>query len=904
MARPSKVPKTPQMPERDEEPDADDDESGEMEEEDDEELDYEHDGQTRLPLSDIDSDAPSNSSNIQSPDTPSNELDNLATSPSRGTRSHNVPTVEMGAETSREEINDAIRATAVQARGPAPSHKSNGKLTRPTNKSHATQRPLVQPAQARPDTYDVNGLPNETPQVKRGRPRATGPFSPTKKQAKAKQRAQVADEVPEDQQACDAQLLDNENGRQEQQGHSVSNGTRRSPRKHTSSATVLVEDVADDEESATQKATYKSFFPDAAPVHDDQAAAAGQEEQHASRRRPGRPRKDAIRATETSPKQARTAASDRERRSGKDVGSMEAVEGTRVSPRKPASDLRPKPKQSSSRAQRSINAQRSAKEYGPTTAAAAAAQGDVADEAYVDEPEDESDSHDEEDQDDAQDEEDRADPVPWKAVVVRPSEMQLADGDDNQPSEAEEEPLPRQRKRKPKRQQTANTSKKRLTHFETQRAEDEAHHSHANDAEDEENGNRLYGQSSRLQKIFKAPKNIGVSVRGGQSFTNRIENDDEEVKAIVKSCRTACRKLKELKAHSGPLEPDQDPVSSLNDLGSQVDRLYQAAEDHAPDLKDEEKCAEIYFYVFPSLLKVLEAMISCYETLDAGPDSRSPLSVGRLNTVTSFIELIIDLGAGMKDYDRPSSELAVVKPVDDGVVAPLKKVRNAFERALARMYSEDESRRHSQRAARQREVREQREEVQRRQAEQVGIQQKIWIDLHLARVRAETGGLPRFIPDKKRRHLGAPAAMPEFDVNGAQFERISVFTPRVGPSPAAVEEARREFASGQWSEEEIRALHDGLKNHARDDRMYENIFNDHCWCSGSKRGMLNKYNVTQIVTIAADLMEYVKSQQMENRGELEDWMKSVRVWTTGQALGMENLEPESHDVDTDDGLAV
>ena len=135
---------------------------------------------------------------------------------------------------------------------------------------------------------------------------------------------------------------------------------------------------------------------------------------------------------------------------------------------------------------------------------------------------------------------------------------------------------------------------------------------------------------------------------------------------------------------------------------------------------------------------------------------------------------------------------------------------------------------------------------------------------------------------KKRQHLQIPDNLIDIDQNGYPFERTEVFQPRVGPPPGLMDEA----AAQEWSLFELEALCDGLKRYAGA-RVFERIFRMYC----RPMQVLNKYSVTEIVTIAADVREKLIQSQTEIDGQVEGWVKSIPVWTKGHhALGKENEE--------------
>ena len=150
-----------------------------------------------------------------------------------------------------------------------------------------------------------------------------------------------------------------------------------------------------------------------------------------------------------------------------------------------------------------------------------------------------------------------------------------------------------------------------------------------------------------------------------------------------------------------------------------------------------------------------------------------------------------------------------------------------------------------------------------------------WKRLHEERQWIE-GGL---IPTAKAKHLAFPDHYIEIDEDGLPFEREQLFVRRVGPPPGLVDEA----LARQWSMVELSSLCDGLKQYSGP-FVFEKVFRRYC----GKGRELNKYNVTEIVTVAAALREQLTLDQESKYGEVEEWIAAIPVWTRAHALGKEN----------------
>ncbi|KAK1087562.1 hypothetical protein LTR48_002462 [Friedmanniomyces endolithicus] len=381
---------------------------------------------------------------------------------------------------------------------------------------------------------------------------------------------------------------------------------------------------------------------------------------------------------------------------------------------------------------------------------------------------------------------------------------------------------------------------------------------------------RLYGQYPALRSVCKALESIGVqTLEGVRQPQCIVRLKDDRVIAAINCSNYALAKL----------EKKEDPMSDLMDAADEVDALYHKSDGNEPQFDNVVRIKNIYYHLFPHLVRMIYRMLLTYEESDAGKELGSPLTTEHLRLVRTAIKVVLDLAEGAKKYVRPPSRLCLVQPVDNGVVAPLKLVYKAFTRAQSQLERAAEHERQCQlEAARGALAAEREEEEARRAVHFKKIKQK-WQQLHFERVCAE-GGIMSL---HKRNHLRfVPTPEAEYDDNGDVFERVEMFRPRIGPSPAAVERARA-FA---WPEECLGALADGLKHYAGPD-VFEKVFRRYC----GRNGLLHRFNVTEIVVCAADMKPWLLQQGLE----LEDWVKNIPVWTKEHPLGKENEVAEEGD---------
>ncbi|KAK4901671.1 hypothetical protein LTR27_001443 [Elasticomyces elasticus] len=391
---------------------------------------------------------------------------------------------------------------------------------------------------------------------------------------------------------------------------------------------------------------------------------------------------------------------------------------------------------------------------------------------------------------------------------------------------------------------------------------------------------RYYKQWHELRKVRLAIRNIGVQhINGEAQPQHRIKLMDDKVKAAMSCCNDVILKM----IHG------EDAATDLMAVANEVDALHDASNDEE-DFGNMRRVKNIYFHLFPQLVKMVWEMVRSYEALDRRAEPDALPTRLRLRQVKEVIKLIIDLGGGAKEYSRPSSELALVQPVDNGIVVPLKTIYRELTIAYQNLEQRAEARRQRQLEAERNALAAEQEWREERQAEQIRKTRQRWEKLHTERLYAESTNI---ISREKRKHLLYESEpIPEYDRNGEPFERMEVFQPRVGPSPAAVERAR----SVVWDEDESQALADGLKHFIESDRKVRDVLvaviRVCCLAENKKTGvplgLLNRFNVTEIVTCAADLKAHFRDVQLKQTGLVEPWVEQIPDWTKGRCLGKEN----------------
>ncbi|KAK5131221.1 hypothetical protein LTR08_001190 [Meristemomyces frigidus] len=903
-------------------------------------------------------DAPGSSPPSEHASTPRNNPIQLATRAMGTNGSHdelNAALHTASAATPRPRSNGKLKQLSTRG------IKANPPYRNPAQKPPNAQRRMGPSTQTRLDTYDVDITLGKTPQLRRKRDPASA-ISPTRKQRKAVQelpqeaRRQVLHgaRAREEQQMRDQQLSVPSSSRAQQQQEIVSSARRSKRRPEGVSGLALVEGYGElriqgapggeglrpagsrhSTASVAQGGTSRRSVShveinvppavhgvDAAPVQALEATAQLKPKE----RRAGRPRKSPIMA----PSFGEIAAEN----------DAVAAEEARVE-----KDASKPPKQSLARARKGSHAHRQQDKHVPTSQISQLEGDDLDDTIRVSAPTPASydgDHIDDQDQhhmpdpqendeqrggdDEAEQGEDRRrtqEPqvtVKQKPVNAKVSEVfPGATGDPfpdtlvgetrRSPRKGKVQPVakvaPRIQKRKAPEDHNdehnagaASTSQKRRKGAPLLEESAERDHpvgSEENLAEepvdpDEPSDEPLvsersfYGQGRTLQRVFHAVNAIGVRrIDGTRQAPVKIKLRNADVKAIVGLCDQVM---------SG-LSTGTDPAAGFASISEEVEALYTATHDSIPDFANPGKAKDIYFHLFPKLVEVLESTIAHYQTVDERGNPSSPLTKGHLKTVITLIHLILALGEGVKDYVRVPTELVLMGPVRNGIVAPLKKVYTALSRVLDRQDAAEAHRHEQQREAHARAQDAQREVAEERQAAEAKRVRSKWVRLHEERLWAEVGrNIP---PVKKLEHLQVPRLQAEADGTGGAFERVQIFAARVGPTPAMVAAARALV----WTGEELEALAEGLRVYAGAD-VFEKVMRRFC----PRLGALNRFSVTEIVTVAAMLREWL----VEGQGEgVEEWVMAIPVWTRGHTLGKENEGGEVGDAhddgdDDDDGV--
>ncbi|KAK6435551.1 hypothetical protein LTR95_008257, partial [Oleoguttula sp. CCFEE 5521] len=376
---------------------------------------------------------------------------------------------------------------------------------------------------------------------------------------------------------------------------------------------------------------------------------------------------------------------------------------------------------------------------------------------------------------------------------------------------------------------------------------------------------RLFGQWMHFKKVVYAARKIIRS-------KTRVEYDDFET--FRKTCKALIADLQALPG-AAELSEAMPLRQRLVTLTAQVRALH--TDDEVLGSERADWGIDIYACLIPHLVQVIEALVEEQERPPQGTAARS-MGVDDTAEIINLMDLVQDAGSSArKNYSAdPRSQYPIRQEVTTTIVVPLRDVRHALSKQhTARIAGLNSARLFAQECADDAAFRatQQRIEAQESHAKQLGAK---WNMLHFERKRAEG----KIFQRAKRDHLALPSNMPEFDSSGHIMERVELFHARVGPTPTMIDAAKDIV----WSMPQLVALQEGLKKYAGE-RVLESVMLSLC----KKGGVLNEFNVTEIVVQASQIRE----QLLEHCPRVEDWMKGIPdlgVWSRGSG-GAENEDP-------------
>jgi hypothetical protein len=336
---------------------------------------------------------------------------------------------------------------------------------------------------------------------------------------------------------------------------------------------------------------------------------------------------------------------------------------------------------------------------------------------------------------------------------------------------------------------------------------------------------------------------------------------------------------------------DAEPalVERMRSISSKVEELRDKhRDDQNEPMRLLAYLRNILLFLIPQYVRLLLSVIERYTLLDSSSQATSVnVNLDRVLFLRSLCADIVALGEDLdekKKHRRFSNAYKDhIEPTRRNIIVPIRSLIETFLLAIKDTRGREEQER------RTRLIRE--EEARRRQSEALqeeyhrARKRKVteWRRLHEQRRYAERG----FLSFAKQLLLAYVEPVDqELDSDGLPFERVDVFAPlrvRVGPSPEQMQSARAK----SWSFQQEQDLMAGLKEYAGDDVLFR-IFTRYCGNS------LTAFNVSDIVTRAADLKERCLLEHQESQQTAPAWVQQIPVWTRPHAIGKENEEHTEH----------
>ncbi|KAM3415878.1 hypothetical protein BST61_g9380 [Cercospora zeina] len=394
---------------------------------------------------------------------------------------------------------------------------------------------------------------------------------------------------------------------------------------------------------------------------------------------------------------------------------------------------------------------------------------------------------------------------------------------------------------------------------------------------EEEADVRLLGHHEILKAAVKQARKAEKGAQG--------EEVDKEIKKMQHYCLKFIKALNEHRDRPQDVELLSNPPEEFQTIAADIRTLCGRDLSRPVDRKDLTKSHNIYLRLMPALVRVLYALVECYQAVDlhTAPPERS-VTIEHLQTITTFTSMFLELNTGAKQFIRPDPNLKIVQPFDREIVPRLKTMLLTFHRHIQEHEQLQISRAQNRRLQRRREAQERARATERAEKARWNLVETKWTNLHTERSRADE----TFTTLAKRQHLRQPVPAPEEDHNGATFERLEIFRPRVGPLPAMVEKAKTQA----WPEKSYEALMQGLEMWSGDILVFERIFRKFC----GRKQPLNGYNVTEIVVMAALVKRHLE-ETWDVDGEREWWwVRQIPDWTRPHTV-LEQLEAAAADVD-------
>ncbi|KAE9970288.1 hypothetical protein EG328_006347 [Venturia inaequalis] len=380
----------------------------------------------------------------------------------------------------------------------------------------------------------------------------------------------------------------------------------------------------------------------------------------------------------------------------------------------------------------------------------------------------------------------------------------------------------------------------------------------------------------RLFHQFAQLKEVVASVIGLQAHVDELDIR-RPTQPPFKDFDTLRRKIRT--SYKALLDPptDEDGIAAQRTVKRCITKLQRLVKDLDPDAasirKPQRLSTNIYAFIFTDLLKILAT--ASYNLLQR-TESDDDIVSSDLSELIDITHCITSLGSRASKWNtKVNSDLALVKPVKDDIVAPLKRVLRQFERHRDRLEAEEEGfEKKSRRLQEAKRLRAEREIEKKRIAELASNGDRLrahymWRAYVESDVDRRLGRLA--MPSLRRRDKNYP-----LDADGQPFEREAVFKPR--SSIPHMDRPSADDEDEEWTEEELVALQEGLAEFPHDELFWKRFYREYCHCrrnaDKSRGGPLRDRNVAEILRQTMRFRDY-SAEDVEVEGELPEWLLNI-----------------------------
>jgi hypothetical protein len=402
----------------------------------------------------------------------------------------------------------------------------------------------------------------------------------------------------------------------------------------------------------------------------------------------------------------------------------------------------------------------------------------------------------------------------------------------------------------------------------------------ADDGED-----RVYGQRARLETMRAALEAYMLHVQEQFPKDYRAERQlelvrqSEQLRQDIRSKYSAmlAGDIEDMDAHK---EDIHDSLSNLIELAKSV------RPDEARSVNASRKLAkQFYAFIVVDLVKVLLRSAHCYNCLASVPNE--VLDIPELNQLIRLSKCIVDVCENAKTWKvKVDQSLALVRPVQNNFLAPVKKILVAFQKAKLALHEERKELEASQRRHERAKLEEEREEMEREE-----LRREIEIRKRLRFLYTERqlygGGARKFFMPRisfAKGHADTQTYPFGLDSNGHPIERIDVFEARRtsdGQSPSDGEASINTNVTGKnWPVKQLMAMEYALREFCglpgtdlprQREYFWPKVMDAYCRWDGPFADL----TLHDILTMARDFQYAQLFPDEEVEVEREDWFTNI-----------------------------